>query len=759
MSYKIAPLTVNPQEKTSDIISRVFVSQPSADDEMLVGRLFVMIELDTDKPSDEKIADFLISAAYHHYYENEALILRDRLPSLKPDVIFEASLAKINKDLGAFLEQEKIQLKPGALNSIIGIMHNNKLLFAQTGLSKALLLYRPKNKKGELLADYNLVDITEKTSDPTQEIGQNSKHFTNVVAGAVPAHGYFFFANEAVFEYLTKKQITEIVTTLPPTGAAEQIKNLLEQTNAFVPFYGLIIKNTTGEKDAFAAPAASIAVPGSMPTGYGRNSVQQLNLTQEKTEQLLSTTGMVNFKKWLNKLYPVSSSLKSYASKKARQISITKERINPGRKIAIFIKQTGSIIIGSGRIVVVGVQKTFTIVKDPEARTQFAENSKDILKKTIRNTAGLLNRYNRLQPRNKILITVISICIIGLVGNLIYNGISSRNKAIKVQIDQANSQFSQKENQLEAALLYNNKDGAKSILDEMATIVASLPNRNKEDQIRIQEFKQRYESRLDNIYSIIRVRDDAYIMDLPNEADHIFAETGDVFAMSGSVKNIWKIKTSDKTFETVSNESLPNPINGFSFDDPTQYYIGKNSITSFKPEMNQFNSLNIEETPEEIQTGAVYNNRLYAIANGTIYRFGLDLKNNSFNQKQAWFKEEATIGTASSMVIDGRIYIIEDNNIKKFFAGKRETLMLDPVSPSLEEPKAISVSPDLDFLYVLEPKHQRLLVFSKNGRYIAQYAADNLTDLRSASVDQKNRLVYLLNGNKLLKIDAKHFEK
>ena len=756
MSYKIAPLTVNPQERSSSIISRVFVSQPSAEDEMLVGRLFILLELDTEKNSDERIADFLISAAYHHYYENEALILRDRLPNLKPDMIFEASIAKINADLDTFLEQEKIKLNPASLNAVIGIVHGNKLLFAQTGLSRALLLYRPKNKKGELLADYSLVDITEKTTDPTQEIVQQNKYFTNVIAGAVPTHGYFFFANESVFEYLTKKQITDIVTTLPPTGAAEQIKNLLENTSAFVPFFGLIIKNTTGEHDAFAAPAASIAVPGSMPTGSGRSSVHQLNLTQEKTEQLLSPSGLINVKKWLNKLSPVSSGLKSYASDTVRKISITKERIKPGQRIVMILRQTIAVIAGTGSVLIGGVKQTTLVITNPEARKQAQEKSKNLIKNTVQSTARLVDRYNHLQPRNKVLVVVVGICILALLGNIAYGGISARRKASAEQIAQASTQFDQKENQLEAALLYNNRDGAKQILDEMSTIVDNLPTRTKDDQARKQEFKNRYEAKLDSIYTIIRLKDDAYVMDLPTEADSLLAESNGLFAASSTSKNTWQIKPEEKTATAIANDSLQNPLIGFSFDDPTQYYIGQSSVTSYKPETGQFNTLSIDGAPT-LQAAAVYNNRLYAVADNTIYRFNLDIRNNVFNTKQVWLKDETSFVNPSSMAIDGRIYIIENNSIAKFSGGRRETLTLDPVSPSLEEPKSISLSPDLDFLYILEPKHQRLLVFSKNGRYIAQYTGDGLNNLKSATVDQKNRFVYLLSGQKLFKINATHF--
>ncbi|MCX6793029.1 MAG: hypothetical protein NTY12_03300 [Candidatus Falkowbacteria bacterium] len=757
MSYKIAQLTVNPQQKSS-VLSRIFVSQPSAEEEMLIGRLFVLLELDTEKAEDEKIADFLIADAYQQYYENEALILRDRLANLKPDIIFEAAIAKINRNLSAWLEQSKLHLKPGSLNAIIGIIHNNKLFFAQTGVGKAILFYRPKNKRGELLLDYSLVDITEKTNDPTQEIVQPNKFFTNVVAGAVPAHGYFFFANESLFEYLTKKQVTDIITTLPPAGAAEQMKNLLEQTRAFVPFFGLIVKNTAGEHDAFAAPAASVSVPGQTPVGYGRSSVNQLNLTQEKTEQILSPSGMVNFKKWMNKLKPVGSGMKNYTSSTARQISITREKLNLGQHGAAIMRTTVALTGAVVSLSVSAIKQTGKVITDPETRQKLSNNSRLAAQHTARAAFSAVDNFRRLSLRYKILVIVIGVSILGLLGNIVYSTINESRKKSAEQIALVNSNFSQKENQLEAALLYNNRDGAKEIITQMADLVNSLPSKTDKEQVIKDDFQKRYEDKLDKLYNITRLAESSFLLELPNTAKYLVADNGTIFAISEEVKDIFKINADSKTVETKNNETIPSPMLGAVIDDPIQYYIGQSNVVSYKSDSGQLASFSIENPSAQIETAAVYNNRLYVISAGAISRYTLDRKTNAFTQGQSWIKDNSSLGAVQSMAIDGRIYLIENNTVSKFSSGKKEVLSLDEISPKLEEPKAVYVSFDNDYLYVLEPKNKRLLVFTKNGKYLAQYSGDMLDNLTGAAVDQKNKFVYLMNGKKIYRIEAKHFD-
>lgn len=755
MTYKLAPLTVNPIQK-SNVVSRIFVSQPSAEEEMLIGRLFVLIELEIDKAEDQKLNDFLIAETYKHYYENEALILRDRLTNLKPDIIFEATVAKVNRSLEAFLEQEKIRLKPGSLNAIIGIIYNNKLFFAQTGAGKAILLYRPKNQRGEFLLDYSLIDITEKTSDPTQEIVQQSKFFTNVITGSVPAHGFFFFANESLFEYLTKKQITEIITTLPPAGAAEQMKNLLEQTNAFVPFFGLLVKNTTGEHDAFAAPAGSLSIPGYSPAGAGQSSVQQLNLTQEKTEQILSPSGIVNIKKWFNKLKPTSTNLKDYTSTKTRQLNLAQQKTNFIEKTINVSKKTAALTGAVATMSVKAIGQSAKLITNPETRQQLAIKTKQTAQKATQKTIGAIDNFSRLNLRYKILVIVILFSIIGLIGNIIYTGINQRNKKLQEQINFINEQFTQKENQLEATLLYNNREGAKQVLDEMAELITTLPNKTDKEKTRRAEYTARYEAKLDNLYNIIRLTENNLVIELPNEVKYILAESGNIFA-AGNNKNIFTITNND--IATKNDDLLPSPLINLVFDDPLQYYIGQDKIISYRAEKDELINLAISNPLDKPEATMVYNNRLYVVQAGNIYRYTIDKKTNTLNDRQAWLKDSSSLGSVKSMAIDGRIYVIENNKIAKFSAGQKETLILDEISPQLEEPTQVYVSYDYDFLYLLEPKNKRLLVFTKNGKYISQYTSVIFDNLISATVDQPNKLIYLLNGKKLYKVEANHLLK
>src|SRR3990167_6693803 len=156
MNYKIAQFILTPSRR-GELIHEIYIAQPDANKEALAGKLFALIEIEAKKADSLKIINFLINALNHSYYQNEKMILRERVSSIKIEHIFESALAKTNKKLAEFLQTQKIKLDPNALNLTIGEIYNDSLHFANLGKNKALLVYKNKN---EAEAKYKLADIT-----------------------------------------------------------------------------------------------------------------------------------------------------------------------------------------------------------------------------------------------------------------------------------------------------------------------------------------------------------------------------------------------------------------------------------------------------------------------------------------------------------------------------------------------------------------------------------------------------------------------
>ena len=95
-NYKIAPISILPSKKIK-LLSEIYISQVDAEKENLAGKLFALIEIGNENKDNIKIINFLINRINQNYYQNDKMILREKIYSLKPEHIFEAALAKTNK--------------------------------------------------------------------------------------------------------------------------------------------------------------------------------------------------------------------------------------------------------------------------------------------------------------------------------------------------------------------------------------------------------------------------------------------------------------------------------------------------------------------------------------------------------------------------------------------------------------------------------------------------------------------------------------
>jgi len=139
MYYKITSLILS-SAQNSGSTNEIFIAQPDANKEALAGKLFALVEINSRRSEVLKIINFLVNGLNHNYYQNEKIILRERISTLKVEHIFETSLAKTNKELNEFLEREKINIPLAAFNITVGIVYENELHFSNLGKNRCLLI-------------------------------------------------------------------------------------------------------------------------------------------------------------------------------------------------------------------------------------------------------------------------------------------------------------------------------------------------------------------------------------------------------------------------------------------------------------------------------------------------------------------------------------------------------------------------------------------------------------------------------------------
>ncbi len=755
MSYKFAQLIQTPG-KSSKTSTEVYIAQPDSHKEELAGKLFVIIEINENSNNSLKIINFLIDSIVHNFYQNEKLLLRERMPSLKVEHIFETSLAKTNTQFTDFIKNENIKISIENINISTGIVFKNELHISNSGNNNAYLIFPKTDKNDKSSEKFGIVNIFKNK----EEQNGNSKYrlFSNVINGIIPPRASVFISNEALSEYISQKQFIEIISSLPPTSAVEQMKNIINNINTYVSFAGIIIKNTILDKNIETPRQKNEA---------SNSSIFSLNKTEDNTEALLTPSGMISIKKWL-KILPDLSDLFHKPNNPPSGGLFLKDKIFMKRK-SLFnkSKQFTNNFFANLLQALLNLSRNFNF-------KNFLNSS---IKKIPRLEAALVSLKNKFRSiifNKKILLTVSLLFLVAFIYNI---SNTKKDQQTEVSIQKYNDitkEIEQKQNQADSSLLYSNDERAKKLFDEISTLIEGLPKDTNEQKTSYESFKQKFNEQLEKVRRVTRTETAELISDLKNinsnaNADSLLfsKKTNKLYAADASQKSIYIISLADKSASTITYldnpiQELKNPILLSSEDTEYIDYFNKSSILSLNTISEEFSTNEISVADPDFISGAgLYGANIYLTdnKNNEIYRYSKN--GQKFDTPTAWLKDKLDLSQAVDLAIDGNIYILNsDGTVVKLLRGTNVDYKLEACDPPLEQANKISVSTakGQDFLYVLETKNKRLVVYNKAGQFLMQYQGDNLTALKDFVVDEDNKIIYFLSGANVLRFSAVHFE-
>lgn len=751
MAYKLAQLHLTPK-KNQSTTSDIFISQPDAIKESLAGKLFIVIEIAERITSDLKVINFLIDRLNHNYYQNEKVILRERISTLKVEHIFEAALAKTNTHLNEFIEQEKIKLPLSKINITVGVIHEDELHFANSGKNKVLLIYKsaPRGAGEDTPGEFLLSDITAKAAtEPSERVG---RLFSDVISGPIPEHSEFLITNETLPEYITNKELIRIISSLPPNSATLQLKNILTKINSYVSFLALIIKSTS-LKSTRPAPAASRATT--------QESISVLNQTEARTENLLTPSGVFSLKKWFSF---GSRSSPTRASKSDRTIAL-KDSIymkeHPGRlakKIMTTLKNIFLYIIN----IIYYLFKL--LIKKEKLEVSLSGTKSNITEFSHRTW----NKIWGLSKKSKFLLFV---ALTLLIFFAITTSLDQAQKSKETEVESYAALvelIEKKQNQAEANLLYSNEAGAQELFNEITQLMAELPQVTEEQKIKFDKFKEKFNEQLENVQRVTRFDNPEEVVDYTNlssraQPENLMWVSGNnkLYAADSLEKSIYIFESGNNLVTTLTD--LEKPITTLHYpalvNESQVYYFNQDSIISLDIETESLSvlAINLLDDPAAFVASDSYNGRLYLLNKNKnqIYRF--NRVGQGFSPAYAWIQGGVNLSDTVDLSIDGHIYILRPSGeLIKLLRGQEINFKLETVDPPFELATRVFVSDEDKFIYILEPTKTRLVLFDKTGQFLGQYKFPTLTDLKDFAIDEVGKKIFLLNNSKLYRIDAFH---
>ncbi len=129
---------------------------------------------------------------------------------------------------------------------------------------------------------------------------------------------------------------------------------------------------------------------------------------------------------------------------------------------------------------------------------------------------------------------------------------------------------------------------------------------------------------------------------------------------------------------------------------------------------------------------------------------------SGYAEARNYLTGEADLSGSQRMQIDSSVWILKnDGSLMKFTQGAPDYFSYTDLDKPISQPKSFFVSSDTENIYLLDSGNSRLVVLDKKGVYQAQYQGDQFKEFTDLVVDEENKKVYLLNGQKIFQIDLK----
>lgn len=751
MYNKIASIILNSAK--ADGLSDVFVAQPDSLKENLAGKIFVLAEISGKKTEGRKIFDFLVAALNDNYYNDDKILFRGKIEGLKIENIFEAAIAKTNKKLADFLAIEKIKINPAATNITLGVIYENNLHFAAFGRNRSLLIYRHGEEYEIINVETNAAEAPIELSATDSTVALIPKLFSSVISGEVPLNSYFIFTSEALPEYLSGREMIKIITKLPPITAAEQIKNVLTKINTYVPFLGIIIKNTTGL-------AGQEIKEEPEENSSAHSSISSLNYTEAKTEQMLAPAGLISFSKFFKQIKKLFDNWRFLSSRQNKKyISSDDKAGNPVAAPVLNLGTINSLNLARSDSFLIK-EKIFFKKKSSWLRPFITKFFLALVgffnpKLWLGLSSHLKSWVLGLNAKNRWLFIALSAIVLIFTASLIFTNWNNKRQIAQTNFDNLVTAIEDKENSIDSHLLYNDDAGAGQVLVEAQALLSSLPQTADKQRAEYQRLADKLDSAATKIQKIIKIDQATKVNDLSGLGVNNLVYAGSkIYGASGQfIYDLTPNSSSSTKIEIKGGNNLSNP---FYDRKNSLYYWDENFLVQYNIKTKTSNrfSVNINQATTPTSFKIYQDKFLYIIAktNNQIYKYIKSV--GGFSVKTDWLKETLDLSQATDLfVIDGDIYVLNNNGeVLKLYINKKVDYKASAILPIMTSANKFIVG--ANYIYIFEASSKRLAILSKkDGLLVNQYQVNSLVSPKDFTVDEVGKAAYFLDNEAIYKIN------
>lgn len=353
-----------------------------------------------------------------------------------------------------------------------------------------------------------------------------------------------------------------------------------------------------------------------------------------------------------------------------------------------------------------------------------------------------------------ILIVVAAVIILG-----IFFGINQQQKAQQLRlVNQKIEEAKAKQDDSEKYIIYGDEEKALQSLTDGIEILDSIKNAPAVKKEEISKLKKELNKNIAELVGREVLSDIKPLFTIPtNENEKEWSASGLVitednfFAFSKNSAYVYKWNNNDKKGEFEEKEA---DILGATL-------LNKQAFFLLSP-----TSVVIDKKQESLQIEFPYDNTTVTKLDnfdGYIYLFDnkegelIKYKASSSNigDPNLWFKERNSGKDAVSMAIDGNIYLLyKDGKIKKYSGGLlRDEFESPKTYPEITSAVEIFTSENNKYLYITDPKNNRIIILDDTGNIEKEYESDQFKNMKAVWANANDKNIYVLAGNKVFEIE------
>jgi hypothetical protein len=534
-----------------------------------------------------------------------------------------------------------------------------------------------------------------------------------------------------LFDYISKEKVRQLVNYYSPSAAAIKINELLETVPDFVTFNSLIIKKPS-QTDRELSP---------------EEIKKAIDQEETKTTDTIKTSPRTTYAK-------TPRTKTTIDIKGLKNVSLIQKTNYIFSLVALYFKTIATIFA----FVAKKIKYSFLFIFSPKYRQKKEEKTIDDIKQISHQKYFW---FRNLSLKKKIAVVILFVIVLIFLQSLVFLTQEKADDAKDENYNNTLVAIDAKYKEVDAKLIYNDEEAAENILLEIQSLISNLQASSPLQQEQIDSMSETVFHKINKIRHIYVVPSPVELFDMSAtllSTQDIVQKNG-IFYVLGDNK-LYQIK--DTLFEEIFNFNSgenPNTTIQSMTDWPEKNKLVLSSLSTnneisyiiFDLEQKKITGdLKQATNNTAVKDLVVYGNNLYVLDNKNKQIFKYPESGGSFANGQTWLEEEFDTSNSSSLTIDGGIYIIgNDGSIKNFLKGALERFDYHTPRPNIGPNAIIKTFRDSNYLYIIDPSNNRVLIMDKDGNIKDQYASQKFNDLKDLAVDPEEKAIYLLNNQHL----------